>query len=127
LHAIIQRTGYEHSYTTRNKEALSLLRTGNIDLFTQNLMRCDTNGCEFYQLMQNSTDLKHIPVLIISNLDPIDLPQNCFESITDLYPHHYITTPFSPPTNAQPSYLTFPLLRVSSKELGMKNQELRKY
>ena len=96
LHTIIQHIGYEHLYTTSNEQALDLLRSGNIDLFTQNIMRCHTNGCEFYQLMQNSPDLKHIPVLIISSLDPIDLPASCSEIITHLYPQHYITMPFSP-------------------------------
>jgi len=96
LHTVIQRAGYEHMYATSNEQALDTLRQGNIDLFTQNIMRFGTNGCEFYQSTQNSPDLKDIPVLIISSLDPIALPDACFAMIANLYPHHYVAMPFSP-------------------------------
>lgn len=96
LHAIFARAGYEHLYTTDNEEALAILRHGEVDLFTQNLLRYDPNGCEFYRMMQADATLKHIPVVIITSVDPLTLPPEYFKMIAPLYPHYYIGRPFVP-------------------------------
>lgn len=94
LHVILTRAGYEHLYTTDSAEAMDILREGGIDLFTQNILRDDPDGCEFYQMMQADTVLKNIPVLIITSLDPANLPPRHFEMIAPLYPQRYISMPF---------------------------------
>lgn len=96
LHTILVRAGYEHLYTTDNEEALAILRKGGIDLFTQNILHYDLNGCKFYQMMQSESSLKNIPVLLITSLDPTTLSSDYFKMIAPLYPKHYISMPFGP-------------------------------
>jgi len=94
LNTIFKRAGYEHLHTTNSNEALSILRKGDIDLFTQNILRADMDGCEFYRLMQSEDTLRDIPVLIISSLTPPLLPKYCKSMLLQLYPHHFIPMPF---------------------------------
>ncbi|MBN2393440.1 MAG: response regulator [Anaerolineae bacterium] len=96
LHIILERAGYEHLFTTHAETALSILQSEKIDLFIQNLMRSDINGCEFYDIMQDDEKLLHIPVLIISAINPLTYPEICFRIIQNLYPDHYLLLPFSP-------------------------------
>ncbi|HQE92225.1 MAG TPA: hypothetical protein PLH19_06020 [Anaerolineae bacterium] len=96
LHLTLVRAGYEHLYTTDPDTALAILRSESVDLFIQNLMRPDINGCEFYQMMQNDDKLRGIRVLIISTLQPTLIPTTYFTMISNLYPHHYLLMPFSP-------------------------------
>lgn len=96
LHVIFKRAGYQHQYTTDNQEALQLLQQQPLDLFTQNIMRPNTNGCEFYQLMRKNEKLSRIPILIITSLNPFTLPPPSEDLITNLYPQQYLTTPFLP-------------------------------
>ena len=96
LHIILGRAGYEHLFTTNSKTALSILQTEKVDLFIQNLMRPDINGCEFYDIMQDDKELRHIPVLIVSAINPLTYPEICFRIIQNLYPDHYLLMPFSP-------------------------------
>jgi DNA-binding response OmpR family regulator len=63
---ILTRAGYDHTGTTDNYDALSILRSEPIDLFTQDLMRPVMDGWRFYELMQSEERLREIPVLIIS-------------------------------------------------------------
>lgn len=95
LHIVLKRGGYEHLSTTNPNTALTILREQNIDLLIQNLMRPNINGCVFYDIMQNDTDLRHIPVLIISTINPLSYPVECAYVIQNLYPDHYILLPFS--------------------------------
>ncbi len=66
LRLILERAGYEHVGTTDHDEALSILRSELIDLFTQDIMRPKMDGWSFYELMQSDEKLHEIPVLIIS-------------------------------------------------------------
>lgn len=96
LQLLLRRAGYEFVYTTSSDTALSILRKGGIDLFIQNLMRPDINGCELYEIMLNDDFLQHIPVLIISTINPLIYPEICGNVIHNLYPNHYLLMPFSP-------------------------------
>ncbi len=96
LQIILERAGHEHLFTTHSRTALDILQKGNIDLFIQNLMRPDIDGCKFYAMMQEDKRLRHIPVLIISAVNPLTYPELCFHVIQDLYPKHYLLMPFSP-------------------------------
>jgi DNA-binding response OmpR family regulator len=93
LRLILERAGYEHVGTTDHDTALSILRSEPIDLFTQDLMRPDMDGWEFYELMQSDEKLREIPVLIISaNAQGI-------EGMLSPRPHEadgYIIKPFGP-------------------------------
>ena len=96
LQIVFRRAGYEHLFTTNSRTALDILQKETIDLFIQNLMRSDINGCEFYAIMQEDKRLRRIPVLTISALDPIVCPEVCRHVIQDLYPNRYLLMPFSP-------------------------------
>ncbi len=96
LQIILERAGHEHLSTTQSRTALDILYKENIDLFIQNLMRTDINGCEFYAMMQEDKHLRNIPVLIISSINPLIYPELCFHVIRDLYPNRYLLMPFSP-------------------------------
>lgn len=98
LHIVLERAGHEHLFTANSRAALDILKKGNIDLFIQNLMRSDINGCEFYAIMQEDDQLRHIPVLIVSAISPLTYPELCFRVIQDLYPDRYLLMPFSPQT-----------------------------
>ena len=96
LHTILDRAGYEHLFTTNSGTALSILQSEKVDLFIQNLMRPDINGCEFYDIMLDEEELQHIPVLIVSSINPLTYPDICFRVIENLYTDHYLLMPFSP-------------------------------
>ncbi len=96
LQTVLKRAGHEALCTTNSRTALDILRNETIDLFIQNLMRPDINGCEFYAMMQEDKQLRHIPVLITSAINPLTYPELCHRLIQDLYPHRYLLMPFSP-------------------------------
>jgi CheY-like chemotaxis protein len=66
LHLILERAGYECVGTTDDQEAFKILRTGSIDLFTQDFMRPQTDGLQFLQQMKSDPSLRTIPVLGVS-------------------------------------------------------------
>jgi CheY-like chemotaxis protein len=89
---ILTRAGYDHTGTTDNYDALSILRSEPVDLFTQDLMRPDMDGWTFYELMKSDAALRHIPVLIIStqsqSIKVLGLPVCRVDG--------YLTKPFGP-------------------------------
>jgi len=90
---ILTRAGYDHTGTTDNYDALSILRSEPVDLFTQDLMRPDMDGWTFYELVKSDASLRHIPVLIISaksqSIDKVLGLQVCRVD-------GYLTKPFGP-------------------------------
>jgi len=93
LSLILTRAGYEHTGTTDNYDALSILRSEPVDLFTQDLMRPDMDGWTFCELMKSDASLRHIPMLIIS------AKSQSIDKILGLQVCHvdgYLTKPFGP-------------------------------
>jgi two-component system alkaline phosphatase synthesis response regulator PhoP len=67
LRLILERVGYECLGTTDEQEALSILRTQPVDLFTQDFMRpVGLCGIEFLRKLKSDEALKDIPVVGIS-------------------------------------------------------------
>jgi DNA-binding response OmpR family regulator len=66
IQLILEKAGYESLTTDRNKEALSILRTQSIDLFTQDWHRPGMNGADFLRVMKSDERLRGIPVLAIT-------------------------------------------------------------
>ena len=66
LRVILVDSGYEFLGTTDEQEALSILRTQSVDLFTQDFMRPSLGGFEFLRQIKCEKDLSSIPVLGIS-------------------------------------------------------------
>ncbi len=98
LSLILALWGYEHLKTTDSFEALSILRSEPIDLFTQDFMRPDVDGWELLHRIKSDENLRDIPVLGISagardaraeQLKRVDLDME-----RDL--DGYLTKPFEP-------------------------------
>lgn len=90
---ILRRAGYDHVGATDNDEALSILRSEPIDLFTQDLMRPGMDGWEFYWRMKADDRLKDMPVIIITaKAQTIDQ----FLGLRIAEVDSYITKPFGP-------------------------------
>jgi CheY-like chemotaxis protein len=66
MRLILQAAGFEFLGTTNEQEALSILRTQPIDLFTQDFMRPGPGGCEFLRHMKSDDTLRSIPVLAVT-------------------------------------------------------------
>ncbi len=93
LSLILTRAGYDHIGTTDNYEALSILRSEPIDLFTQDVMRPGMDGWTFCELMKSDPSLHHVPVLIISaKSQSIDK----FLGLQVCQVDGYLTKPFGP-------------------------------
>ncbi len=96
LHTILTRGGYEHIYTTSNDEALSILHQAPVALLIQNVMRPTIDGCDFYQSLKKDEMLTEIPILIVTTVHAELLKREAKLLIADLYPHAYLSMPFSP-------------------------------
>jgi DNA-binding response OmpR family regulator len=93
INLILERAGYEHIYTRDSQEALEMLRHQPVDIFTQDIMRPDIDGWEFYYLMRSEDMLRNIPVLIIT------CQAQSREKFSGLHLAHvdgYLTKPFGP-------------------------------
>jgi len=66
IRLVLESAGYESLHTGNEQEALSILYTQPIDLFTQDLMRPGKSGAEFLGQMKSDERLRGIPVLHIS-------------------------------------------------------------
>lgn len=89
---VLERVGYDCIVTDDSYEAWALLHTVPFDLFTQDIMRVDIHGIEFYQLMRADAGLDGVPLLMITAKPrPANLEQ-VFEAGLD----GYLTKPFDP-------------------------------
>jgi two-component system phosphate regulon response regulator PhoB len=66
LRLILGRAGYECMGTTDEQEALSILRTQPVDLFTQDFARPGSGGVEFLRKLKSDEVLRDIPVVGVS-------------------------------------------------------------
>ena len=62
----LEHYGYEHLRTSDEQEALAILRSQSVDLFTQDFMRPGVGGWEFLQQMKSDESLLDIPILGVS-------------------------------------------------------------
>lgn len=90
---ILQRAGYDHVYTTSSSDALAILRREPVDLFTQDIMRPDIDGWEFYRLLKSEPLLRNVPVLMVTcQAQRLDRGVGAPLAPTD----GYLTKPFGP-------------------------------
>jgi CheY-like chemotaxis protein len=66
MRAILKSNGYEPLSSASSEQALAILGTQPIDLFTQDIHRPCMNGWELCRLMKSEKRLRQIPILIIS-------------------------------------------------------------
>ena len=93
---ILKLAGYDHLCTTSNTEALAALHNQPIDLFTQDLLRPDMDGWEFYQIMKADEELRSIPVLCISATFGLANQMTAFIENLAKHGDDYIAKPFGP-------------------------------
>ena len=92
LGLFVELAGYEHIRISNSHEALSILRCEPIDLLTQDCLRPDVHGMEFYQLLKSDESLRQIPVLFISAAIKPEFGDKCRADYGD----DYLTKPFAP-------------------------------
>lgn len=63
---ILEPAGYNYTGTADEQEALAILRSQPVDLFTTDFHRPGLGGCEFLRLVKTDPALRHVPVLGIS-------------------------------------------------------------
>lgn len=78
--------------TTNGKECLQAAREQPFDLILLDLMMPDMNGYEVLKKLKADPGLKHIPVLMISAMDEIDLVVKCIEAGAE----DYLSKPLEP-------------------------------
>jgi CheY-like chemotaxis protein len=98
IRLILESSGYEFLGTTSDQEALSILRTQPVDLFTQDFMRPGLGGAEFLRQMRSEPAVSRIPVLGIT-AGPRDTRARQLEQVgldIDRDLDGYIQKPFEP-------------------------------
>jgi phosphoserine phosphatase RsbU/P len=89
----LTREGYTNLTTATNgREALDLLQSKPFDLILLDIMMPDMNGYEVLERMKTGTELRNIPVIMISALSEIDSVIRCIE----LGAEDYLPKPFDP-------------------------------
>ena len=88
----LRREGHATEVATNGREALEHLGAGGFDLMLLDLMMPEMNGYEVLQYMRASSDLCHVPVILISALDDTD---SVIKGIT-LGADDHLPKPFNP-------------------------------
>ena len=66
----LEACGYENIVTAENgREALEKMRAGPIDLVLLDIMMPEMNGYEVLEQLKASTELRDLPIIVISALD----------------------------------------------------------
>jgi signal transduction histidine kinase/DNA-binding response OmpR family regulator len=89
----LARQGYLNITTAVDgQQALELLNSKPFDLLLLDIMMPNLNGYEVLTAMKASSNLRHIPVIMISAVDEIDSVIRCIE----LGAEDYLSKPFNP-------------------------------
>lgn len=88
----LRRDGHATETATNGREALDRLAAGGFDLMLLDLMMPEMNGYEVLERMRASTDLCHVPVIVISALDD---SESVIKGI-ELGAHDHLPKPFNP-------------------------------
>jgi CheY-like chemotaxis protein len=89
----LESCGYSNVVTAENgREALEKMRSGPVDLVLLDIMMPEMNGYEVLEHLKADTELRDLPVIVISALDEIDSVIKCIE----LGAEDYLSKPFNP-------------------------------
>jgi len=89
----LARAGYTDVATASNgREALHFLSSRPFDLLLLDIMMPEMNGYEVLEQLKSSTELRDLPVIMISALDEMDSVIRCVE----LGAEDYLAKPFNP-------------------------------
>ncbi|MDH4161985.1 MAG: response regulator [Nitrospirota bacterium] len=88
----LKKAGYRVSSAADGEDALSILRTGNIDLIILDLMLPGLNGLEICQIIRQNPKMRDIPVIMLTARGEEEDRVRGLETGAD----DYLTKPFSP-------------------------------
>jgi serine phosphatase RsbU (regulator of sigma subunit) len=88
----LRREGHATEVATNGREALERLAAGGFDLMLLDIMMPEMNGYELLERMRASSQLCHVPVILISALDDTDSVVKGIE----LGAHDHLPKPFNP-------------------------------
>src|SRR5262249_5821060 len=89
----LNREGYANLLTATNgREALEVVQSKPIDLILLDIMMPEMNGYEVLEHLKQSSEHRHIPVIMISAIDEMDSVIRCIE----LGAEDYLSKPFNP-------------------------------
>ena len=88
----LEACGYSNVVTAENgREALEKMRSGPVDLVLLDIMMPEMNGYEVLEHLKADTELRDLPVIVISALDEMDSVVKCIE----LGAEDYLAKPFN--------------------------------
>jgi adenylate cyclase len=84
--------GHTYALAANGREAVNQMREQTFDIVLLDIMMPEMSGYEVLEYMKADTDLRHIPVIMISSVDEIDSVVRCIEMGAD----DYLPKPFYP-------------------------------
>jgi CheY-like chemotaxis protein len=88
----LERQGYTFALAEDGEDALRVVRTASFDLILLDIMMPKMNGYQVLEHLKADSDLRHIPVVVISAVDELDSVVKCIE----LGAEDYLFKPFNP-------------------------------
>jgi len=88
----LRQQGFAIEMAANGVEALEMARKQSYDLVLLDIMMPEMDGYEVLQTMKADSNLRHIPVIMISALEEIESVMKCME----LGAEDYLTKPFDP-------------------------------
>jgi CheY-like chemotaxis protein len=70
LEVVLQRAGYQVVAAADGLEAMKLLLTEQVDVVVTDALMPNLNGYELCRFVRNSQKLSHLPIVLLSALDP---------------------------------------------------------
>ena len=88
----LEREGHRHATAKNGREALEMLRMVPFDIVLLDVLMPEMDGYDVLAAIEADTELRHIPVIMISALEDLDSVVRCIEMGAD----DYLPKPFNP-------------------------------
>ncbi|MGD8464620.1 MAG: SpoIIE family protein phosphatase [Anaerolineae bacterium] len=88
----VHRQGFTFDMAENGRQALELLASAVYDLVLLDIMMPEVDGYQVLERIKAHSELRHIPVIMISAIDDIENMARCIEMGAD----DYLTKPFNP-------------------------------
>ena len=88
----LQRSDYDVTMVSNGREALERLKEKRFDLVLLDVVMPGMNGYQVLQTIKADSELRHIPVVMLSSLDDVDGVAACIEVGAD----DYLAKPYNP-------------------------------
>ena len=88
----LERQGHTVEVAVNGRQALEMIKTQKFDLVLLDIMMPEMNGYQVLEQINVDSDLRHIPVIMITAIDEIDSVVKCIQ----LGAEDYLPKPFNP-------------------------------